>query len=748
MNNLKLYLYSVLLFVSTSLGAQTEGSQVKNIDSTSVKTKGISLNNISGGGYPAGYVLKVQSGGGTLPEDGTPTLTATQVPYGSGSNLLTSEAAFNYNAATNKLSVDSILTKRIVLDGLQNGSQPSYIFINPSQATVSSNSIDLLKYNWPPGETEDVARSDRKMGFFIKAGSSVWKNTPGYHQRFTDYLWEMGAGPRGLDMPEAGDSLSSLTLNYESNYLAPGETNLAKEQTEFHLNQNYAPAFGGSLVSTRVWTASLPNSGKYPTEWDWNVDKTSWGNRQQVEKVRLDFRPGLKQLYYFDSTSINFMLNNIPAIRQRNAANTASYLIAKYDNNDVLNLSDWLGVKYSSTSASTMFNYATPVGGDFNIGDVTTPIGSLGVYSNGTLPLFIKSTASTAEFRVAFNLAAAGGSGGMSISNASYNWFNYFPDNTQSSLINVQTNNVGIGVNPSTLGRLVTSGTGNSGGSYGIAHAAYNVTGDNGIAFNASGTNGSGAGDLFAFRADMTADVVRNLVANGRATGRTVTKIQGSGGDSGAPAVCELVIAAHPGYPWSLGSKAAFKNNALLFSTSETSETTPIMVLSRTGRLNIGSNTESAVGLTISSTDAVGLPIGTTGQRPTVAQGYGRLNSTTGQFEGSRDGSTWENFKMSGNRYLATSASATIVGSGAGNKVFDGGKLFVNSLSGAVTITLSSSTYTAGDEIWIKGDNSCSATNTITITPSSGTVNGGTSVILSIPHGSVRLFFDGTDWNF
>ena len=66
MNNLKLYLYSVLLFVSTSLGAQTEGSQVKNIDSTSVKTKGISLNNLSGGGYPAGYVLKVQSGGGTL----------------------------------------------------------------------------------------------------------------------------------------------------------------------------------------------------------------------------------------------------------------------------------------------------------------------------------------------------------------------------------------------------------------------------------------------------------------------------------------------------------------------------------------------------------------------------------------------------------------------------------------------------------------------------------------------------------
>jgi lysophospholipase L1-like esterase len=39
---------------------------------------------------------------------GTPSLTATQVAYGSGANTITSEAAFNYIAAQNKLSLDSM----------------------------------------------------------------------------------------------------------------------------------------------------------------------------------------------------------------------------------------------------------------------------------------------------------------------------------------------------------------------------------------------------------------------------------------------------------------------------------------------------------------------------------------------------------------------------------------------------------------------------------------------------------------
>jgi hypothetical protein len=50
-------------------------------------------------------------------------------------------------------------------------------------------------------------------------------------------------------------------------------------------------------------------------------------------------------------------------------------------------------------------------------------------------------------------------------------------------------------------------------------------------------------------------------------------------------------------------------------------------------RLGIGTSSP-AVSLAISATDAILLPNGTTGQRPTGAAGYIRYNSTTGSFEG------------------------------------------------------------------------------------------------------------------
>jgi len=50
-------------------------------------------------------------------------------------------------------------------------------------------------------------------------------------------------------------------------------------------------------------------------------------------------------------------------------------------------------------------------------------------------------------------------------------------------------------------------------------------------------------------------------------------------------------------------------------------------------RLGIGTSSP-AVSLAISATDAILLPSGTTGQRPTGAAGYIRYNSTTGSFEG------------------------------------------------------------------------------------------------------------------
>ena len=54
---------------------------------------------------------------------------------------------------------------------------------------------------------------------------------------------------------------------------------------------------------------------------------------------------------------------------------------------------------------------------------------------------------------------------------------------------------------------------------------------------------------------------------------------------------------------------------------------------SANNRLGIGTSSP-AVSLAISATDAILLPNGTTGQRPTGAAGYIRYNSTTGSFEG------------------------------------------------------------------------------------------------------------------
>jgi len=56
---------------------------------------------------------------------------------------------------------------------------------------------------------------------------------------------------------------------------------------------------------------------------------------------------------------------------------------------------------------------------------------------------------------------------------------------------------------------------------------------------------------------------------------------------------------------------------------------------------NVGVGTASpAVKFAISSTDALLIPVGTTGERPTGATGYLRYNTTTGGFEG-HNGTSW-----------------------------------------------------------------------------------------------------------
>jgi hypothetical protein len=78
--------------------------------------------------------------------------------------------------------------------------------------------------------------------------------------------------------------------------------------------------------------------------------------------------------------------------------------------------------------------------------------------------------------------------------------------------------------------------------------------------------------------------------------------------------------------PFGAGT-SAFGNTANLFWDNSTT------------RLGVGTNAP-AVTVAISSTDAILIPAGTTGQRPTGAAGYLRFNSTTAQFEG-YNGSAW-----------------------------------------------------------------------------------------------------------
>ena len=113
------------------------------------------------------------------------------------------------------------------------------------------------------------------------------------------------------------------------------------------------------------------------------------------------------------------------------------------------------------------------------------------------------------------------------------------------------------------------------------------------------------------------------------------------------------------------------------------------------GKVGIGINTP-AVSLEVVGTDAVRVPVGTTAERPTGAQGYLRFNTTTTKYEG-YNGSAW-----------------TSVGGGA--------------------------TGAGSDAVFIENDQTVTADYTITAGKNAGTfgpVTINTNVTVTVPNGSV-----------
>ena len=80
-------------------------------------------------------------------------------------------------------------------------------------------------------------------------------------------------------------------------------------------------------------------------------------------------------------------------------------------------------------------------------------------------------------------------------------------------------------------------------------------------------------------------------------------------------------------------------------------------------RIGIGTNTPGYSLDIGSKTDAMLLPVGNTGQRPTAATGIIRFNSQTGKYEGCQDGSTYVSFQTEGDTPIISKVSTTGDGS-------------------------------------------------------------------------------------
>jgi hypothetical protein len=191
-----------------------------------------------------------------------------------------------------------------------------------------------------------------------------------------------------------------------------------------------------------------------------------------------------------------------------------------------------------------------------------------------------------------------------------------------------------------------------------------------------------------------------------------------------------------------IGSDAGFEDYALFITANTfrvrkaTNGVIESICLDEQGKVGIN-KTNPGVGMDIGWTDAIGLPGGTTAQRPTGATRYLRYNSDNNTIEW-YNGTAWispitsmpQEFKAN-IRTITTNASVAS----------DDYTLLVDSSAGNVTITVDSSI--AKRVINVKKISSDA--NTVTITPTSGSIDGSASFAFTTQWQNVQLQSNGTN---
>lgn len=150
---------------------------------------------------------------------------------------------------------------------------------------------------------------------------------------------------------------------------------------------------------------------------------------------------------------------------------------------------------------------------------------------------------------------------------------------------------------------------------------------------------------------------------------------------------------------------------------------------------------ENSGGVTrFTQTTAIGIPTGGTAVRPAATAARIRHNSDTGQFEGSRNGSTWEQFAM-GQVY-----AQPYIGITSGLSISPTSSMFVQAViaSGSATLTIDDAGVPAGAYMDVIN----SGAGTLILDRVSGTFIdvAGSYATISLTDQTARLVYSGYSW--